>query len=34
MDWEKIKLGAWSAVGGAIILAIVGFTWPAELGLT
>ena len=27
MDWEKIKLGAWSAVGGAILLAIVGFTW-------
>ena len=27
MDWGKIKLGGWSAVGGAIILAIVGFTW-------
>jgi len=27
MDWEKIKLGAWSAIGGAIILAIVGFKW-------
>ncbi len=27
MDWEKIKLGLWSAVGGAIVLAIVGFNW-------
>ena len=27
MDWEKIKLGSWSAVGGAIGLAIVGFNW-------
>jgi len=27
MDWEKIKLGSWSAVGGAIALAIVGFNW-------
>jgi hypothetical protein len=27
MDWEKIKLGAWSAIGGAIVLAIVGFKW-------
>lgn len=27
MDWEKIKLGFWSAVGGAIVLAIVGFNW-------
>lgn len=27
MDWEKIKLGSWSAVGGAIVLAIVGFNW-------
>jgi hypothetical protein len=27
MSWEKIKLGLWSAIGGAILLAIVGFSW-------
>jgi hypothetical protein len=27
MDWEKIKLGSWSAIGGAILLAFVGFNW-------
>lgn len=27
MDWEKIKLGSWSAVGGAIVLAYVGFNY-------
>jgi hypothetical protein len=27
MDWDKIKLGSWSAIGGAIILAVVGFNW-------
>ena len=27
MNWEKIKLGLWSAIGGAILLAIVGFSW-------
>jgi len=27
MDWEKIKLGLWSAIGGAIVLAIIGFMW-------
>ena len=27
MDWNKIKLGFWSAVGGAILAAIVGFNW-------
>lgn len=27
MSWVKIKLGLWSAVGGAILLAIVGFSW-------
>ena len=27
MDFEKIKLGMWGAAGGAIVLAIVGFTW-------
>ena len=26
MNWEKIKLGLWGAVGGAIVLAITGFT--------
>jgi hypothetical protein len=25
MDWEKIKLGSWSAVGGAIVTMYVGF---------
>ena len=24
---EKIKLGFWAAVGGAILLAIIGFAW-------
>ena len=27
MNWEKITLGVWSAIGGAILLAIVGFNW-------
>lgn len=27
MSWEKIKLGLWSAIGGAILLSIVGFSW-------
>ncbi len=27
MDWEKIKLVLGGAVGGAIVLAIVGFVW-------
>jgi hypothetical protein len=27
MDWEKTKLALWSAVGGAVALAIVGFNW-------
>jgi pimeloyl-ACP methyl ester carboxylesterase len=27
MNWAKIKLGLWSAIGGAIALAIVGFSW-------
>jgi hypothetical protein len=27
MDWEKIKLGGWSAVGGAAVLALVGFNY-------
>ncbi len=26
MDWEKIKLGLWGALGGAIVLAVIGFT--------
>jgi hypothetical protein len=25
MDWEKIKLGSWSAVGGALLTMYVGF---------
>ena len=27
MNWGKIKLGLWSALGGAIVLAIIGFAW-------
>ena len=27
MDWDKITLGLWGAVGGAIVLAIIGFVW-------
>jgi hypothetical protein len=27
VDWEKTKLALWSAVGGAVVLAIVGFHW-------
>jgi len=27
MDWEKIKLGSWSAIGGAAVLAFVGFNY-------
>jgi hypothetical protein len=27
MDWEKIKPVLWGAVGGAIVLAIIGFNW-------
>ncbi len=27
MNWEKIKLGLWGAVGGAIVSAIIGFAW-------
>src|SRR5262245_7881899 len=27
MDWDKVKLGLWSALGGAIVLAIIGFNW-------
>jgi hypothetical protein len=27
MDWDKIKLGSWSALGGAIVLAFVGFNY-------
>src|ERR671924_1156043 len=25
MDWEKIKLGSWSAVGGALVTMYIGF---------
>ncbi|MCH8999084.1 MAG: hypothetical protein IID48_12620 [Proteobacteria bacterium] len=27
MNWEKIKPGAWGAIGGAVVLAIIGFAW-------
>ena len=27
MNWTMIKQSAWGAVGGAIVLAFVGFTW-------
>jgi len=27
MNWEKIKLGLWGAIGGAIVIAIIGFSW-------
>ena len=27
MDWEKVKQGSWGAAGGAIVLAIIGFSW-------
>lgn len=27
MDWEKIKLGSWSAVGGALVTMYVGFNF-------
>ena len=27
MDFEKIKAPLWGAVGGAVVLAVVGFTW-------
>ncbi len=27
MNWGKIKVGFWSAIGGAIVLAIIGFIW-------
>ena len=27
MDGEKVKLGLWGALGGAIVLAIIGFAW-------
>jgi len=27
MDWDKVKLGSWSAIGGAIVLAYIGFNY-------
>jgi alpha/beta superfamily hydrolase len=27
VNWEKIKTALWGAIGGAIVLAIVGFAW-------
>ena len=31
MDWEKIKQGLLAAAGGAVVLAVVGFTWGGWL---
>ena len=25
MDWDKIKLGSWSAIGGALVTIYIGF---------
>ena len=27
MDWDKVKLGGWSAAGGAVLAMLVGFNW-------
>jgi len=27
MNWDKINLGFWSAIGSAIVLATIGFKW-------
>ena len=27
MDWDKIKLGGWSAVGGGVVAMLIGFNW-------
>lgn len=27
MDWNKVKLGSWSALGGAVVLAVIGFNY-------
>ena len=27
MDWDKVKLGSWSALGGAVVLALIGFNY-------
>ena len=27
VNWEKIKPGVWGAIGGGIVLAIIGFAW-------
>ncbi len=27
MNWEKIKTALWGAIGGAIVLTIIGFAW-------
>jgi hypothetical protein len=27
MNWGKIKVGFWSAIGGAIVIAVIGFKW-------
>ncbi len=35
MDWQKLKLGSWAAIGGAIITAYIGFNvagWMTQGG--
>ena len=27
VDKEKIKIGVWAAIGGAVIVMIIGFAW-------
>ena len=27
MNWGKIKVGFWGAIGGAIVIAVIGFKW-------
>jgi len=27
MNWQKFKLGFWGAIGGAIVIAVIGFKW-------
>ena len=27
MNWGKIKVGFWSAIGGAIVFTVIGFKW-------
>jgi hypothetical protein len=34
MDWEKIKLGSWGAVGGALVTMYLGFNAGIRLRAT